>query len=458
MRPRLHLLLSAFSMGPLLLVLWALLGLTSGRALADPPQGRPFALRDPAPELSVGILGLDAVEVPEATAQAVTDVLRQRAARMPGIRIMPGSKELVELKLIFGCMDENPACLAVAGKSLGADRLLYGSVRRAPGGPGYTVVLKQLDVRKGQVDRFISDVMPVSALEGKGIELSGLVRRWLDVLLLSELHGGLRITSEPDGAEVVLDGTPIGKTPIELKNVPTGSHMSSISYPGYAQAVRTFEVKGGLLHEMTVTLGHRWQHDVSLVPVPHNADSGHNEHNDLGRPFKLASYFLVGAAAIAGGVAIYTWRTYSGDETAARSALDVLQMNLPGASADVNAFLRSPDRLSSCNPPHELGAAAQRTTEGTMAYQEYLDRCQHGNTYAGATTGLVATMGSLALLGVVSYIIGERKSHGGEKTHPDDAYSGRKEQRSSWLYTPKLRAISPVIGRSGGGVDLSFQF
>jgi hypothetical protein len=199
-----------------------------------------FALFAPvarAAELTVGIVGLDAVEVSDAKVQGLTEVLRQRAASVPGVRVMPGTKELVELKLIFGCMDESPSCLAVAGRSLGADRLLYGSVRKAQpgGGPAYTVVLKQLDVATGQVDRFISDVVPARVLEPRSPELGPLCQRWLDVLLLSELHGGLRIHSEPPGAEVTLDGAAIGKTPIDLPSVPTGSHVAVISHPGYAQ-------------------------------------------------------------------------------------------------------------------------------------------------------------------------------------------------------------------------------
>ncbi len=156
-------------------------------------------------------------------------------------------------------------------------------------------------------------------------------------------------------------------------------------------------------------------------------------------------------------MAIYTWRTYSGDETGTRSALNTLQMNLPGAPADVNAFFHDPSRLSSCNPPADLGEAAQRTTAGAAAYRDYLNQCNDGNRNASATTGLVATMGSLALLGVVSYIIGERLSHGGHKSNPDDPYAG-KDGKASWLYTPRLRMISPMVGQNGGGVDLSFQF
>ncbi len=76
----------------------------------------------------VAVLGIEPVDVPEALTQAVTDALRQRAAATSGIHIVAG-KDLVELKMIFGCDTEQTACMAQAGRSLGADKLLYGTLK-----------------------------------------------------------------------------------------------------------------------------------------------------------------------------------------------------------------------------------------------------------------------------------------------------------------------------------------
>src|SRR5258706_7542148 len=78
-------------------------------------------------EPSVAVLGIEPVDVPDASAVQLTDALRQRAAATGGVRLVQG-KDLVEMKMIFGCDGETPACMAQAGKSLGADKLLYGTL------------------------------------------------------------------------------------------------------------------------------------------------------------------------------------------------------------------------------------------------------------------------------------------------------------------------------------------
>src|SRR5437763_15661777 len=77
-----------------------------------------------AADVSVAVLGLEPVDVPEPLAQQITDALRQRAASTAGLRMVQG-KDLLEIKMVFGCPEELPACMAQAGKALGADQLRY---------------------------------------------------------------------------------------------------------------------------------------------------------------------------------------------------------------------------------------------------------------------------------------------------------------------------------------------
>src|SRR5690242_1908687 len=114
-------------------------GLLAARAARAQPQ---------PPTLAV--LGVEPINVPEALAQQLTDALRQRAAATAGIRAVPG-KDLIEIKGVFGCDTESPACLAQAGKALGADKLLYGTLKKA--GHNVIVGLKVLDVKRGVVEK-----------------------------------------------------------------------------------------------------------------------------------------------------------------------------------------------------------------------------------------------------------------------------------------------------------------
>ena len=59
--------------------------------------------------------------------------MRQRVAATKDYQLLQG-KDLVEVKLVFACPDEAPACLSQAGKSLGAAKLISATSRR----PGAT--------------------------------------------------------------------------------------------------------------------------------------------------------------------------------------------------------------------------------------------------------------------------------------------------------------------------------
>ena len=62
------------------------------------------------------------------------------------LRQLLQGKDLVEVKLVFACPDEAPACMSQAGKSLGATKLVFGNVKQA--GNDYQVTLKMLDVNR----------------------------------------------------------------------------------------------------------------------------------------------------------------------------------------------------------------------------------------------------------------------------------------------------------------------
>ena len=109
-----------------------------------------------AAETSVAVLGIEASEgVPESVATATTDALRQRMSLTPGYRLVQG-RDLVEVKLVFSCPDEAPPCMGQAAKSLGAARLLFGSVKKV-GTDAFGVTIKLLDSEKESVESWTTD-------------------------------------------------------------------------------------------------------------------------------------------------------------------------------------------------------------------------------------------------------------------------------------------------------------
>src|SRR6185312_9305210 len=163
-----------------------------------------------APDVSVAVLGLEPVDVPEPLAQQLTDALRQRASSTSGVRTVQG-KDLIEVKMVFGCDGELPACMAQAGKTLGADKLLYGTVKKGGSKNTVTVALKLLDVKTAVVEKFVNDTVQKRELAAAA--------KWFGQLLEVEAKPTLTVTSDPSGASVTVDGQGYGRTPVTLRDL-----------------------------------------------------------------------------------------------------------------------------------------------------------------------------------------------------------------------------------------------
>src|SRR3569623_1140610 len=133
----------------------------------------------PAPALAAGdgpataVLGLESTDVPAAVVAAISEELRQRVSAASDMRLVSG-KDLGELKLVFACADEGHACMAQAGKSLDADRLIYGSVKKV--GNDVAVWLRSFDVHHEKIDYYVTDALPAGQPDADGIRSA--VARW----------------------------------------------------------------------------------------------------------------------------------------------------------------------------------------------------------------------------------------------------------------------------------------
>lgn len=66
--------------------------------------------------------------------------------------------------------------------------------------------------------------------------------------------GNLRVTSSPAGAAVVLDGRPIGTTPLAVDNLAVGRHTIVLSKPGFEGTARRVDVRAGAEFEAEIAL------------------------------------------------------------------------------------------------------------------------------------------------------------------------------------------------------------
>ena len=105
------------------------------------------------------------------------------------------------------------------------------------------------------------------------------------------ITGALTITSIPLMAEVSLDGTPAGRTPLDLKNIITGSHTISISKAGYNTYTQTVVIAEGKTTTLNATLTK--QTATTVTPTP----TATSNIGEIEMVFVKGGTFTMGATA-----------------------------------------------------------------------------------------------------------------------------------------------------------------
>jgi hypothetical protein len=399
-------------------------------------------------DVSVAVLGLEPIDVPEALAQSLTDALRQRASSTGGVRMVQG-KDLIEVKMVFGCDGELPACMAQAGKTLGADKLLYGTVKKGASKTTVIVALKMLDVKTAVVERFVNDTVQKRELAGANAGTSA--GKWFGQLLEVETKPTLTVTSDPSGAAVTVDGNGYGRTPVTLRDLSPGTHSVVLSMPGRQSVTRSVDLRAGGSHDVVATLEpevvvvqkppkpiekprpiepqplvEKPKPRLTLTPVEHP-----------GRTAKIVAGVLVGAAVVTAVVAIVSYTIYHPLEQKAHDELTPLQpMMGQTQTAEEMAFFNSPG----CTVP--MSAAMRNQSVAT----QYHNDCTSGTNWANTATGLWVATGALAAGGVIAFVIGERQSA-----------KAKEKQQTLGIIRQTLR-VAPVFSTRGGGLTAAFEF
>jgi hypothetical protein len=186
-------------------------------------------------------------------------------------------------------------CLAAIGKRLGVDVIVAGTVGQL--GDNYVLTIKSVDVASARpLQRIQSD-----PLRGQPDELIEGVRVAAYRLLApDQLHGAIQVQTDLIGAEVVLDGKPLGTTPLPRNGVigklRLGKHELSVTAPGYPEP---YEDKIEVHFQKVSPVV------VRLVPSKVVIGTGKVERVER-RPFYTQTWFIVaaGVAAIGLGGAI----------------------------------------------------------------------------------------------------------------------------------------------------------
>jgi hypothetical protein len=219
-----------------------------------------------AADVPLAVLGIEATEAPDALASSLTEALRQRVQSTKGFRLVPG-RDLVEVKLVFSCPDEAPSCMAQAGKSLGATKLIFGSVKKSIG-DSFLVTLKLLDANRSIVDAFVAE--QITKAQASGTAIRGPVQKWFATLTGQGGAGIIKVRTDVIGASVALDGNPsgiVGTDDLILSGVSPGKHEVTIAKSGYETAKRELSVSSGDTASVDVKMT-RSAAPVAATPPP----------------------------------------------------------------------------------------------------------------------------------------------------------------------------------------------
>ena len=210
----------------------------------------------------VAVLGLELAtdngKIDSATSRVATTLtleLRRYAALGRGpFQLAPNSnKDLLELKLLNGCESEGRVCMAAIGRSVGAERLLYGRVKRRS--KGYQITLNLLNVSKKSMEQNTTDLIPIKESSADGL------RQWARALYnrLTGIpnEGILLIRANVDSGIVSVNGKARGELAggtARIPGLPEGVHKVVIESRNHEPYTTTVNVIAGQTERLNVAL------------------------------------------------------------------------------------------------------------------------------------------------------------------------------------------------------------
>jgi hypothetical protein len=182
-------------------------------------------------------------------------------------------------------------CLTSIGKRLGVEYVVTGTVGSL--GDNYVLNIKVVDVATGKSNRIQSDPLrgsPDELIEGVRVAAYRL-------LAPQQLHGSLQIQSDLIGADVTLDGKPMGKTPLAnggvISKLALGKHRLRVDAKTYDPFDSDVEVRFQKVSPVV----------VRLVQASGPVGTGKTVHVERS-PLYTRTWFVVTAAVVVIGAGI----------------------------------------------------------------------------------------------------------------------------------------------------------
>ena len=128
--------------------------------------------------------------------------------------------------------------------------------------------------------------------------------------ILDPTAGVLSIASEPSGAEVTVEGRPIGQTPLPQVLLPPGSYELRVRHPGYMDDVSRVAVRAGRDYPIDLKLVPNATSPAQVALAPKNAGNEAISGGEVSetvstpKPWYKRWYVWAGVGAVAAGAAV----------------------------------------------------------------------------------------------------------------------------------------------------------
>ncbi len=200
----------------------------------------------------VGLVRLDfAGDVPEVSRDLFVSRLVEGLA-VARFQVLSGGavRQRLGTPALRDCADTD--CYPAVAEALEVGYLVSGRIEES--NKSYDIVLTIINGRTGAVIGQASERCETCGITEAAEKVSlatASLRSRLEAIAMTPAHVVIR--SSPSGALAVVDGRPVGKTPLDLQ-IPGGQHTLALTREGYEQHDRTFTVVSGVDETLNVEL------------------------------------------------------------------------------------------------------------------------------------------------------------------------------------------------------------
>lgn len=409
--------------------------------------------------MRVGLLGVDGSSVEPAVGQALTQALRTHLPKLRTMQVEMKQQDLSEVKLVYGCTDERPACMTSVGQNLGVDRLIFGSVTRQGSAGLYLVSLKQLNVTDGTIEKYLTETVSAQVLLPENPQLNQLAQRWLESLLSDRNRGSLRVLTKQPGVQVLLDGVTLGEAPLLFPDVEAGDHLLGLAQAGGGTTQKRLRVRAGELTSVSFDPLHTeplviQTEALSSQTSPALAGLGTTEPDrtafgqKTSRVLRITAFVAAGLAVVTAAAAIGTASEASRAKTVSRAQLDAIVAGIPASDSMNPQLLFAQDALTASDCPTSAAFGSMMAFETNYAL--YQSNCQRQQRLSPIAVGLGITAGTLGVVALTTGILSALRKSDLSDSHAAPAKTA--------ALRPRLLFIAPSITPTSVVTTAAFAF